>query len=113
MARQIRSGAAKTLGCLGLKSCTTTRKGAQFHVTLYDGKTGALRLKTSYDSNGNGTLVSGIWAHTVNETFDILAAGDSCSLADIRKVRAVGVRGVVLGRVLLERRFTLKAALKC
>jgi len=36
------SAAAKTLGYLGLKSYTTTRKGASFHVTLYDGKTGAL-----------------------------------------------------------------------
>lgn len=51
--------------------------------------------------------------HGFAPSFDILAAGGACSLADIRKVRAVGVRGVVLGRVLLERRFTLKAALKC
>lgn len=45
--------------------------------------------------------------------FDVLAAGGACSLADIRKVRATGVRGVVLGRALLESRFTLREALKC
>ncbi|HEX7370326.1 MAG TPA: 1-(5-phosphoribosyl)-5-[(5-phosphoribosylamino)methylideneamino]imidazole-4-carboxamide isomerase [Rhodanobacteraceae bacterium] len=45
--------------------------------------------------------------------FDVQASGGACSLDDIRKVRAVGVRAVVLGRALLERRFTLKEALKC
>ena len=36
------SGAAKTLGFMGYKAYTTSRKGAHFHVGLYDGKTGAL-----------------------------------------------------------------------
>ncbi len=36
------SGSAKTMGVIGYKAYTTTRKGAQFHVGLYDGKTGAL-----------------------------------------------------------------------
>jgi alanine dehydrogenase len=36
------SGAAKTLGIMGYKVYSTTRKGAHFHVGLYDGKTGAL-----------------------------------------------------------------------
>src|SRR5262249_38344393 len=36
------SAAAKTLGVLGYKAYTTTRKGAQFHVALYDGRSGAL-----------------------------------------------------------------------
>jgi alanine dehydrogenase len=38
----VMSGAAKTLGILGYKAYTTTRKGAHFHVALYDGKSGAL-----------------------------------------------------------------------
>src|SRR5687768_12991904 len=38
----VMSAAAKTLGVMGYKSYTTTRKGAQFHVGLYDGRTGAL-----------------------------------------------------------------------
>lgn len=45
--------------------------------------------------------------------FEVQAAGDACSLDDIRKVRAAGVRAVVLGRALLERRFTLQQALRC
>jgi ornithine cyclodeaminase/alanine dehydrogenase len=36
------SASAKTLGYVGYKSYATSRKGAQFHVGLYDGKTGAL-----------------------------------------------------------------------
>src|SRR5262245_26077649 len=38
----ILAGAAKTLGVMGLKAYSTSRKGAQFHVALYDGKSGAL-----------------------------------------------------------------------
>lgn len=36
------SAAAKRLGYLGYKAYTTTKKGAHFHVGLYDGKTGVL-----------------------------------------------------------------------
>jgi ornithine cyclodeaminase/alanine dehydrogenase-like protein (mu-crystallin family) len=36
------SAAAKGLGVLGLKAYTTTRQGARFMVSLYDGRTGAL-----------------------------------------------------------------------
>lgn len=45
--------------------------------------------------------------------FEIQASGGACSLDDMRRVRAAGVRGVILGRALLERKFTLKEALKC
>src|SRR5215471_4311964 len=36
------SGAAKTLGVMGYKAYSTSRKGTHFHVGLYDGKSGAL-----------------------------------------------------------------------
>jgi alanine dehydrogenase len=36
------SAAAKSLGVLGFKAYTTSRKGAQFQVALFDGKTGEL-----------------------------------------------------------------------
>jgi ornithine cyclodeaminase/alanine dehydrogenase-like protein (mu-crystallin family) len=38
----VMSGAAKTLGVMGYKAYSTSRKGAHFHVGLYDGKSGAL-----------------------------------------------------------------------
>jgi ornithine cyclodeaminase/alanine dehydrogenase-like protein (mu-crystallin family) len=34
--------AAKTLGVIGFKAYTTTKQGARFHVTLYDGKSGEM-----------------------------------------------------------------------
>jgi ornithine cyclodeaminase/alanine dehydrogenase-like protein (mu-crystallin family) len=36
------SAAAKTLGVLGCKVYSTSRRGSHFHVSLYDGKTGIL-----------------------------------------------------------------------
>ena len=45
--------------------------------------------------------------------FEIQASGGACSLEEVRKVRAAGVRSVVLGRALLEHKFTLKEALRC
>jgi ornithine cyclodeaminase/alanine dehydrogenase len=36
------SASAKTMGFMGYKAYATSRKGAQFHVALYDGKTGSL-----------------------------------------------------------------------
>jgi alanine dehydrogenase len=40
--QHVMSASAKTLGYMGYKAYTTSRKGAQFHVGLFDGKTGAL-----------------------------------------------------------------------
>lgn len=38
----VMSASAKTLGVMGYKAYATTRKGASFHVGLFDGRTGAL-----------------------------------------------------------------------
>ena len=38
----VMSAAAKSLGVMGYKAYATSRKGAHFHVGLYDGKSGAL-----------------------------------------------------------------------
>lgn len=43
----------------------------------------------------------------------VQASGGVRSLADIRAARDAGVRGVILGRALLEGRFTLEEALAC
>jgi len=48
----VMSGSAKTLGCMGYKAYATTRKTAQFHVGLYDGKTGALEAILQADHLG-------------------------------------------------------------
>lgn len=51
--------------------------------------------------------------HMLAPDFEIQASGGACTLDDIRKVRAAGARGVVLGRALLENRLTVKEALRC
>jgi ornithine cyclodeaminase/alanine dehydrogenase-like protein (mu-crystallin family) len=38
----VMAAAGKTVGYMGLKSYSTSRRGAHFHVALYDGKTGSL-----------------------------------------------------------------------
>ena len=72
----LRGPASSTLygaGALGGVINFTTKDASDFIV---DGKTGAVRLKTSFDSNGLGTLTSAVVAHQVNESFEILAAGN-------------------------------------
>jgi len=44
--------AAKTLGVIGFKAYSTSRAGARFHVTLYDGKTGEMMALMQADFLG-------------------------------------------------------------
>jgi ornithine cyclodeaminase/alanine dehydrogenase-like protein (mu-crystallin family) len=48
--QHVMSASAKTLGYMGYKAYASSRKGADFHVGLFDGKTGALvaLLKADY-----------------------------------------------------------------
>src|SRR5947209_11123405 len=48
----VMAAAAKTLGVLGYKAYTTSRKGHQFHIGLYDGKSGALLALLQADHLG-------------------------------------------------------------
>lgn len=49
--------AAKTLGVLGFKAYTTTKAGARFHITLYDGKTG--EMSAMLEANAIGQYRTG------------------------------------------------------
>ncbi|MGN0903396.1 MAG: HisA/HisF-related TIM barrel protein, partial [Succinivibrio sp.] len=44
---------------------------------------------------------------------DIIASGGISSLDDVKAVRQAGAESVVLGRALLEGRFTVEEAVKC
>src|SRR5207237_5242306 len=44
--------AAKTIGVLGFKAYTTSKAGAKFYVTLFDGKTGELTTILEADTLG-------------------------------------------------------------
>ena len=46
-------------------------------------------------------------------TIELQASGGVRSLDDIRAAKAAGARGAILGRALLEKRFTLRDALAC
>lgn len=48
----VMSGAAKTIGYLGYKAYATTKKASNFHVALFDGKTGALLALVQADYLG-------------------------------------------------------------
>jgi ornithine cyclodeaminase/alanine dehydrogenase-like protein (mu-crystallin family) len=48
----VMSASAKTFGALGYKAYTTSRKGAQFHIGLFDGKTGELKALLQADYLG-------------------------------------------------------------
>ena len=50
----------------------TSKDAADF---IQPGLMGAVRLKAAYDSNGDGTVTSGIWALEFGEGFEVLAAG--------------------------------------
>jgi hemoglobin/transferrin/lactoferrin receptor protein len=72
----LRGPASSTLygaGAMGGVINFTTKDASDF---LEDGQTGAVRVKGSYNSNGDGTLISGILAHRISETFEVLAAGN-------------------------------------
>lgn len=72
----LRGPASSTLygaGALGGVINFTTKDASDF---IREGYTGAARIKTGFDSNGLGTLTSAVLAHQINETFEILAAGN-------------------------------------
>lgn len=72
----LRGPASSTLygaGALGGVINFTTKDASDF---IKDGNTGALRLKTGFDSNGLGTLTSAVLAQQVTENFEVLAAGN-------------------------------------
>jgi alanine dehydrogenase len=100
--QHVMSASAKTLGYMGYKAYTTSRKGAQFHVGLFDGKTGTLlaliqadylgqvrtgaasavatRLMARPDATGIGLFGSGKQARTQLE-----------AICKVRKIRQISV----------------------
>lgn len=72
----LRGPASSTLygsGALGGVINFTTKDASDF---IEEGHTGAARVKTQYSSNGNGTLLSGVLAQQISDSFDVLAAGN-------------------------------------
>lgn len=72
----LRGPASSTLygsGALGGVINFVTKDASDF---LKDGKNNALRLKSSYETNGNGLLGSAIYARRLNDNVEFLATGN-------------------------------------
>jgi phosphoribosylformimino-5-aminoimidazole carboxamide ribotide isomerase len=52
-------------------------------------------------------------ASLAQQGFEVIAAGGVASLEEVARVAQLGLAGVIVGRALLERRFTLREALAC
>jgi alanine dehydrogenase len=91
------SAAAKTFGVLGYKAYSTSRQGANFHVGLFDGKTGALTALVQADYLGQVRTgaASGIatkyLARPDADTVGLYGAGKQArtQLLAVCKVRAI------------------------
>ncbi len=65
------------------------------------------------DGLGNGINVEASQALARASGLKVIASGGAASLDDVRRVRAAGLSGLVIGRALYEGRFTLQEALTC
>src|SRR5436190_16625371 len=98
----VMSGAAKALGAMGYKAYTTSRKGAHFHVGLYDGKTGGLQalLQADYLGQMRTGAASGVatqyMARPDAQEVGIFGSGKQArtqlqAVCKVRKIRRVQV----------------------
>jgi ornithine cyclodeaminase/alanine dehydrogenase-like protein (mu-crystallin family) len=96
--------AAKTLGVLGFKAYTTTKAGARFHITLYDGKTGEMTTILEADAIGQyrtgaaSGVASRKLARSNSSTLGCIGTGKQartqilavCKVLPIKKVHVFG-----------------------
>jgi len=89
----LRGPASSTLygaGAIGGVINLTTKDASDF---VNEGYTGALRLKQTFNSNGSGTLTSAVLAHHLNDTFEVLAAGNWRRSDEIGKADGMPLAG--------------------
>lgn len=98
----VMSASAKLLGAMGYKAYTTSRKGAQFHVGLFDGKSGDLTaiLQADYLGQVRTGAASGVatkyLARPESATVGLYGAGKQArtqleAICKVRKIKHVSV----------------------
>jgi len=65
------------------------------------------------DGMQTGPDIAGALALAQASGLDVIVSGGIGSLEDVRRVRAAGLPGLIIGRALYEGRFTLEEALQC
>ncbi len=89
----LRGPASSTLygaGAIGGVINFTTKDASDF---IKDGKTGAIKLKGTYADNGDSLMTSALLAHRINETFEVLAAGNWRTSDDFLKADGTPLEG--------------------
>lgn len=89
----LRGPASSTLygsGALGGVINFQTKDASDF---IGEGNRGAVRLKGGYESNGDGSLASLIWAHRFSDSFEVLAQGNWRRADDFEKANGVDLAG--------------------
>jgi len=98
----VMSSSAKLLGAMGYKAYTTSKKGAQFHVGLFDGKTGELAaiIQADYLGQVRTGAASGVatkyLARNDSATVGLFGAGKQArtqllGVCKVRKIKHVQV----------------------
>jgi ornithine cyclodeaminase/alanine dehydrogenase-like protein (mu-crystallin family) len=98
----VMAGACKSIGYMGYKVYSTTRKGAAFHVGLYDGKSGALLALIQADYLGRmrtgaaSGVATGLMARTEARDVGLFGTGKQArtqleAVCQVREVRRVHV----------------------
>lgn len=78
-----------------------------------DGVTTVVFTDVARDGVGAGVDVAGARRLAEEAGLEVIASGGAASLDDVRRVRAAGLGGVVIGRALYEGRISLSEALRC
>ena len=89
----LRGPASSTLygaGALGGVINFTTKDASDF---IADGKTGALRVKAGFSSNGLGTLTSAVLAQRLSDSFEVLATGNWRRSNEIEQAKGTVLAG--------------------
>ena len=77
-------------GAIGGVVNFTTKDASDF---IKEGNTGAIKVKGTYEDNGGALMTSAIWAQQINDTFEVLAAGNWRSTGNFTQANGVEADG--------------------